>query len=153
MRSGILPVDLIDDNDRLEIQLERFFQDKLCPGKGSFSSINEKQYAVDHLESSFYFTGEVGVPGRVDDVDFEGLTACRVLIEHCGILREDGDAALALELVRVHDAFDDFLVLAEGASLAKHIIHQRRLAVIDVSDDGDVADVVSSFHRKILCNC
>ena len=34
------------------------------------------------------------------------------------------------------------LVRGERAGLAEHLVDQRRLAVVDVSDDGDVADVV-----------
>ena len=59
-----------------------------------------------------------------------------------GGLGEDGDAALALEVVAVHGAFGDVLVGAEGAGLLQQVVDQRRLAVIDVRDDRDVAD----FH-------
>ena len=34
----------------------------------------------------------------------------------------------------------DLLVLAEDPGLAEHLVHQRRLAVIDVRDDGDIAN-------------
>ena len=56
-----------------------------------------------------------------------------------GVLGEDGDAALALEVVGVHDALGDLLVGAEHAALAEQRVDQRRLAVVDVGDDGDVA--------------
>ena len=72
--------------------------------------------------------------GRVDDVDLDAVVA------DAGGLGEDGDAALALQVVGVHDALDDFLVVAEDAALAEHGVHQRGLAVVDVGDDGDVAD-------------
>jgi hypothetical protein len=32
------------------------------------------------------------------------------------------------------------LVLAEDSRLAEHLVHQRRLAVIDVGNDGDISD-------------
>ena len=56
-----------------------------------------------------------------------------------GVLRQDRDAALALELVRVHHALGDPLVGAEDAALVQQRVDQRRLAVVDVGDDGDVA--------------
>ena len=59
-----------------------------------------------------------------------------------GVLGENGDAALALERIRVHDALLHDLILAERAGLAEHLVDERRLAVIDVRDDGDVTD----FH-------
>ena len=49
--------------------------------------------------------------------------------------------ALALERVRVHHALGDDLIVAKGAGLAEHLVHERGLAVIDVGDDGDVADL------------
>ena len=73
--------------------------------------------------------------GRIDDVD------ARVVPHHRGAFRQDGDAALALEVVRIERALHHLLVGAEGAALAQELIDQRRLAVIDMGDDGDVADV------------
>ena len=43
--------------------------------------------------------------------------------------------------LRVHHALGDLLVLAEGAGLAQQLVDQRGLAVVDVGDDGDVADL------------
>ena len=56
-----------------------------------------------------------------------------------GVLREDRDAALTLELVAVHRALDHPLVRPERAALVQERVDERRLAVIDVRDDGDVA--------------
>ena len=61
---------------------------------------------------------------------------------HGRVLGEDRDAPLALERVGVHHALGDDLVFAERAGLAEHLVDEGRLAVIDVRDDGDVAD----FH-------
>ena len=56
-----------------------------------------------------------------------------------GRLGENGDAALALEVAGIHDPLGDPLVLAEGARLLEQPVDERRLAVVDVGDDGDVA--------------
>jgi hypothetical protein len=48
--------------------------------------------------------------------------------------------ALPLQRVGVHHALLDHLVLAERARLAEHLVDERRLAVVDVGDDGDVSD-------------
>ena len=58
-----------------------------------------------------------------------------------GGLGEDGDAALALEVVGIHGALDHALVLAVGAGLLQQPVDQRGLAVVDVGDDGDVAKI------------
>ena len=59
------------------------------------------------------------------------------------LLGEDRDPLLALEVARVHDPVDDGLVRAERAGLAEHRVDERRLAVVDVGDDGDIAQVVA----------
>jgi hypothetical protein len=57
-----------------------------------------------------------------------------------GALGEDGDPALLLEVVRVHRALFDALVVAERAGLAEQLVDERGLAMIDVRDDGHVAE-------------
>ena len=61
------------------------------------------------------------------------------LVVDGGVLGENRDAALALEVGVVHRALGDPLVGAEDPALVEHRVDQRRLAVIDVGDDGDVA--------------
>ena len=85
---------------------------------------------------------EVGVAGRVDDVDLDAL------VDDRGVLGHDGDAALALQVVGVHHALGDLLVVAEDVALAEHAVDQGRLAVVDVGDDRDVA--ISSLRIFFL---
>jgi len=73
------------------------------------------------------------VAGRVHDVDLG------VPVAHRGVLGQDRDAALALEVVRVHHAVRELLVGPEDAALPEHGVDEGRLAVVDVGDDGDVS--------------
>ena len=91
-------------------------------------------------EDALDLGAEIGVAGRVDDVDVGGLAARWRPFDR-GALGEDGDPALFLEVVRIHRALFDALVVAEGARLAEQLVDERRLAVIDVRDDRDVAKV------------
>ena len=75
--------------------------------------------------------------GRVDDVDLGAVKT------HAGDLGEDGDAALAFQIVRIHDALGDCFVGAENAALAKHGVDQRGLAVVNVRNDSDVTGVLT----------
>ena len=88
---------------------------------------------IDHVQDALDLAAEIGVAGRVDDVD------ARILPDDRGRLGQDGDAALLLEVVGIHHALDDALVVAEGAGLLQELVDQRGLAVVDVGDDGDVA--------------
>ncbi len=73
--------------------------------------------------------------GRIDDIDARRLAINR------SDFGKNSDAALTLEIVRIERALDQALMLAEGARLLQQAIDQRRLAVVDVSDNGDVAQV------------
>jgi hypothetical protein len=86
------------------------------------------------------------VAGGVDDVDFGAGKL------DGGVFCQDGDAALFFKLVRIHDALGDGLVGAEGASLAQKRIDEGGLSVIDVGNDGDVADRCAQSAMVFLCN-
>ena len=63
------------------------------------------------------------------------------------VLGQDRDAALALQVVGVEDAIALVSCAARNwPRLAEHRVDQRRLAVVDVGDDGHVADVFASNH-------
>jgi hypothetical protein len=89
------------------------------------------------------------VAGGVDDVDRHaaGWRAGAGVVDG-GVLGEDRDALLALQITGVHDPFAHALglVRGEGATLPKHGVDQCRLAVIDVRDDGDIAQVRTYGH-------
>ena len=51
---------------------------------------------------------------------------------------QNGDAFLFLQLVLVHHS----LVFEAHAGLLQDAVHERRLAVVDVCDDRDVADLL-----------
>ena len=60
---------------------------------------------------------------------------------HGGILSKDGNSALALERIGIHHARGHLLPFAKDAALPEHGVDKRGLAVVDVRDDRDVADV------------
>ena len=56
-----------------------------------------------------------------------------------GGLGENGDAALALEIVGIHRALRHPLVFPEGAGLLQQPVNQGGLAMVDMGNDRDVA--------------
>ena len=95
--------------------------------------------------------------GRVDDVNNKVLAVLAgTLAANGGVLGQNGDALLALEVAGIHDAVYDFLVIAKSAGLSEHGIHERGLAMVDVGDDGNVAKlgveilVMTSLSHKIF---
>src|SRR5690606_37202006 len=118
----------------------------------ALGGVHEQEDGVDHRQPPLDLAAEVGVTGRVDDVDRDGL-AVDVLgagpgVLHRGVLRQDRDALLALQITGVHDPFGHFLVLGLGALLLEHRVDEGGLAVVDVSDDGDIAQIWASWHSS-----
>jgi hypothetical protein len=74
------------------------------------------------------------VSGGIDDVD-QGFS-----VPDGGVFGKDGNAALALDVVGVHDAIWDFFPFAEDSGLSEEGVYKGGFAVIDVSYDGDVAN-------------
>ena len=135
-------VDLVDDEDDGQLGLERLAEDEAGLRQRPFGGVDEQQNAVDHGQSALDLTTEIGVPGRVDDVDLGRAEA------DGRVLGEDGDALLALEVHGVHDALGHVLVLPKGAGLPEHGVDERGLAVVDVRDDRDVAEVLAVGERR-----
>ena len=133
--AGVGAVDLVDHDDGFEAHLQRLRHHEFGLRQRTLSGVDQHQGAVHHVEDAFDLAAEVGVAGGVDDVDARALPIDR------GSLGQDGDAALALEIVRVHGAVDLALVLAVDPRLLQQAVDQRGLAVVDVGDDGDVAKV------------
>ena len=133
LRSRVGAIDLVDDHDRRQAALEGLAQHEAGLRQRALRRVDQQDDAIGHRQHALDFPAEVGVAGRVHDVD-QG-----VAVMDGGVLGQDGDAALALELVAVHGAFGDALVGAKYSALAEHRVDEGGLAVVDVGDDGDVA--------------
>jgi hypothetical protein len=72
----------------------------------------------------------------VDDVDLHSL------VDDSRILRQDRDTLFSLQLVSIHYELADLLVLTEDMTLLQHGVHQGRLAMVNMSDDSDVPDIL-----------
>ena len=137
----VRPVDLVDDEDHRQPRLERLAQHEARLRQRPLARVDEQEHAVDHRQPALDLAAEVGVARRVDDVDL------RPAVADGRVLGEDRDALLALEVAGVEHALGHVLVRAEGAGLPEQRVDERGLAVVDVRDDGDVADVRANGHR------
>ena len=133
VRVGLRQVDLVHDRDDLEVVLDRQVGVRQRLGLDPLRRVDDEQRALAGLQRARHLVGEVHVPGRVDQVQLVPLP------EDAHGLRLDRDPALALELHRVeqlllHVAVRDRVCHLEDA------IGERRLAMVDVRDDREVAD-------------
>ena len=142
-------VDLVDDDDGLEAQRQRLAGHELRLRHRAFGRIDQQDDAVDHRQDAFDLTAEIGVAGGIDDVDADAFGLARRGPVDRRRLRQDRDPAFLFEIVRIHRALFDALVVAERAGLAEQLIDQRRLAVIDVRDDRHVAEAHGILDIRI----
>ena len=151
---GARTVDLVDDDHDLEAGVDSVAQHEAGLGHGALKSVNQQQGAVGHTQHALDLAAKVGVARGVDDVDLN------VLVLDRDVLGENRNAALALLVVRVQDAVLDLLVGTEGVRGTQELVDHRRLAVVDVGDDGDVPQIVyahvvplSSIHIQTARVC
>ena len=107
---------------------------------------------IDHQQRAFAggqraadFVGEVDVAGGVDEVQLVGLAVLgRIRQRHR--LGLDGDATLALDRIGV-EHLRLHLARLQAAAQLDDAIGQRGLAVVDVGNDGEVADDSASNQK------
>src|SRR5579862_8611977 len=134
LRASVGTINLVDHEDGREVSFERLAEDVARLRQRAFAGVNQQHDTVDHLQGAFYFSAEIAVAGRVYDVDLH------VVIKNGRVLGQNGDAALALQIVRVHHPFNDVLVGTKGAALLQHGVDQRGLAMVYVGNNSDVTN-------------
>ena len=142
-RPGVRAVDLVEADDGRETGLERLAEDEAGLRQRALRGVDQEEHPVDHGERALDLAAEVGMAGRIDDVDVHALPRDR------RVLREDRDAALPLEGEGVHHPLGHRLIGAEDAGLPEQRIDERRLPVVDVGDDADVAHVGAAGHGRL----
>ena len=90
---------------------------------------------VDHIHYTLDFAAEIGMTRGVDDIDRS------IPVEDSSILGEDGDTALALEIIGVEHSLGHLLIGPKHIGLTQHAVHQRSFAMVDMRNDSHVADV------------
>jgi Ca2+-transporting ATPase len=126
-------VDLVDAEDDLMPLCEGLLKHEAGLRQRAFSRIDKQDGPIAHPEDSLHLAAEVGVSRSIDDVDLVTAIADR------GVLGHDRDAALALQIHRVHDTVADAFVRLERAGLLEEMVDQGSLAMVNVGDDAKVA--------------
>ena len=140
-------IDLVDDGDDLEV----VFDSQVGIGQrlrfDALRRINQQQRPFARSERPCDLVRKVDVPGCVDEVEHVELPVLGGVVQP-DWMRLDGDAALALEIHRVeHLRFH--LAGLQRSSRLEETVGERRLAVIDVSDDGKITDALG-VHQWVL---
>ena len=132
-------IDLVDDRDDLEVVLDREVRVGQRLRLDALRRVDQQQRAFARRERPRHLVAEVDVAGRIDQVEDVLLAVLRRVVQAHRV-RLDRDAALALEIHGVeHLRFH--LAGLQRAGQLEEAVRQRRLAMIDVGDDGEITDV------------
>jgi hypothetical protein len=139
--AGVGAVDLVDDHDRRDAAGDRLREDVAGLRHRSLCGVHEEQDPVDECERPLDLPAEVGVAGRVDQVDLHALPLIDAALARIVI------PALPLLIVGVHDPIDRLLVRGEHARRLQHGVDERGLSVIDMRDERDVPERSGGITR------
>ena len=137
-------VHLVDDDDGLLAHVQRLVQHETRLGHAALERVHQQKHAVRHVEHALHLAAEITVAGGVDDVDLHALVGDR------HVLREDGDAALPLQVVAVQDEVPEVLGPPDEVGLVDHPVHEGGLAMVHVSDDRDISDILHILPNNLL---
>ena len=137
-------VDLVQGRDDFEVRLEREERvgDRLR--LDALRGVDEQDRRLARGHRAGDLVGEVDVAGRVEEVEEVRLPVAR-LVAHRDRVRLDRDAALLLQVHRVEELVVE-RPRVDGLRELHDAVRERRLAVVDVRDDAEVADVREVGH-------
>lgn len=102
--------------------------------------IDDEQRALAGRQAARNLIRKVDMARRVDEVELV-LLAVLALVVQTHRLRLDGDAALTLDVHVVED-LRLHLALRQCARILDQAVGDRRLAVVDMCDDREIADIL-----------
>ena len=147
LRVSARQVNLVDDRDNLEVVLERHVDVRERLRLDALRRIDDEQSALAGREAARDLIGEVDMARRIDEVELILLAVLALVVQpHC--LRLDGDAALALDVHVVED-LRLHLTLRQRARILDQTVRNRRLAMVDVRDNREIADILI-LHNLLL---
>ena len=133
-------VHLVQDRQNLDAELDR----RVAVGDrlrlDALRGIDHQQRSLTGRKRPADLVAEVDVPRGVDQVQVVLLAIRGDVFQRRG-LRLDRDATLALEVHRVQH-LRLHLAVGQAAAALDQAIRERRLAVVDMRDDGKVADML-----------
>ncbi len=132
-------VDLVEHRHDLVAGVERVIDVRQRLRFDPLARVDDEKRALAGGERARHLVGEVDVAGRVHEVEDVGLAVLGLVFEAYR-LRLDRDAALALDIHRIEHLLDH-VARRHRPGLLDQPVGERRLAVVDMRDDGEIANV------------
>ena len=131
-------IDLVDDGNDLEPVVEREIEVGERLRLDTLGGVDDQERALARGQRAGDLVGEVHVARRVDQVERVVVAVARRVEQAHGV-RLDRDAALLLEVHGVEHLADRLLGV-HGSREREQPVRESGFAVVDVRDDGEVAD-------------
>ncbi len=80
---------------------------------------------------------------RVDNVDFN------ILIKYSRVFGQNGNAALPLNVIGIHDALLHRLIFPKNAGLLQKLVDQRCFSVINVGNNCYISNIFSFLNHCV----
>ncbi len=139
-------IDLVQHRHDFEIGVDRLIDIGQRLGFHALAGIHHQQRAFAGGQAAADFIGEVDMARRVHEIEDIALAVLGLVGQPHG-LGLDGDAAFALD---IHGIEHLLLHFARGQAAAKlnQAVGQRGFAMVDMGDDGKVADFGQVGHGR-----
>ena len=142
-RPGVGAVDLVDDHDGPQPALEGLAQHEARLRQRALGGVDQQQGAVGHVQDALDLAAEVGVAGRVDDVDLGTPATVRAMFLARMVMPRSRSRSLES---RIRPCCPP---ARRSSSSGRNmpdcrimLIDQRGFAMIDVGDDGHVSQII-----------
>ncbi len=117
-------------------------------GLDTLAGIDHQQRPFARRQRARDFIGEVDVAGGIDEVELVDLAVLGLVVERDAV-GLDGDPAFALQVHGVEHLGFHF-ARSQATAHLNETVGQRRLAMVDVGDDGEIADMTQITHGSTL---
>ncbi len=148
LRVGARQVDLVEHRQHLEPLVDGRVAVGDALRLDALGGIDHQQRALAGRQRAGHLVGEVHVPRRIDEIQLVLPSVARAVVE-AHALGLDGDAALALQIHRIEHLVGH-LAIAQPAANLDETVGERRLAVIDVGDDGEISYVIHRLRSQTI---
>src|SRR5262249_39705 len=138
LRLGAREVDLVQDGNDRVVVLEGEIDVRHRLGLYALRRVHDQDRTLARREAARHLLGEVDGAGGVDQVE-DVVASVTGAVAEAYAARLDGDPPFALE-VHVVEELRRHLALRHGAGALEQTVGERRLAVVDVRDDREVAN-------------
>jgi hypothetical protein len=131
-------IDLVHDRNDRQVVLRREKRVRDGLRFDALARVHHQQRPFARRQGARNFIGKIHVARRIDEIELIHVAIARRIIQADG-MGFDGDTALALEVHGVQNLLHH-LALRERAGSFEQPVGQRRFPMIDVRDDGEIAD-------------